>query len=109
MIGQKIKERRLALGLTQEELAKRLGYKDKSAINKIELNKNDINQNKLVRFAKALECDPNDLLETPSHNEHAKKEVMIYAERLMKLSPDALDNVLQYIEFIEKRGENHDN
>ena len=108
MIGQKIKQRRIELGLTQEELARRLGYKDKSAINKIELNKNDINQDKLVRFAKALECDPNDLLEKPSHQVYATKAVMEYAERLMKLSPDALDNVLQYIEFMEKRGENHD-
>ena len=31
MIGEKIKERRTALNLTQEELAQKLGYKSKSA------------------------------------------------------------------------------
>ena len=42
MIGDKIKAQRLAMGLTQEELAARMGYKSKSTINKIELNINDI-------------------------------------------------------------------
>ena len=39
MIGDKIKAQRLAMGLTQEELAARMGYKSKSTINKIELNR----------------------------------------------------------------------
>lgn len=42
MIGDKIKERRESLELTQEELAKRIGYKSKSTINKIEMGINDI-------------------------------------------------------------------
>lgn len=41
MIGQNIKRMRLLRGWSQEELAHRMGYKDKSAINKIEKNKND--------------------------------------------------------------------
>lgn len=53
-IGTRIKEKRLELGLTQEELAKRLGYKSKSTINKIEMDINDIPQSKVVAFAEAL-------------------------------------------------------
>lgn len=53
-IGIRIKTRREELGLSQEELAKRLGYKSRSSINKIELGKNDITQHKVVAFAKAL-------------------------------------------------------
>ena len=34
-IGQRIKERREELDITQDELAKRLGYKSRSSINKI--------------------------------------------------------------------------
>ena len=36
IVGKNIKKRRIALGLTQEDLAKKLGYKSKSTINKIE-------------------------------------------------------------------------
>lgn len=53
-IGERIKSRREELGLTQQQLADRLGYKSKSAINKIELGVNDIAQKRIVDFAKAL-------------------------------------------------------
>ena len=53
-IGTRIMERRHQLGLTQEELAFRMGYKTKSAINKIELGINDVSQSKVVKFAEAL-------------------------------------------------------
>ena len=52
---KRIKKRRIELGLSQEELAKRLGYKSRSSINKIELGENDIPQSKIAKFAKALE------------------------------------------------------
>lgn len=35
-IGQRIKVRREELNMSQEELAKRIGYKSRSSINKIE-------------------------------------------------------------------------
>ena len=54
-IGTRIMERRQQLGLTQEELAFRMGYKTKSAINKIELGINDVSQSKVVKFAEALQ------------------------------------------------------
>lgn len=54
-IGQKIKQRRLSLEMTQEELAFKMGYKSKSTINKIELGINDIPQSKIVQFAKVLQ------------------------------------------------------
>ena len=57
-IGARIKERRLELRLTQEELAERMGYKTKSAINKIELGINDVSQSKVKRFAEALHTTP---------------------------------------------------
>ena len=53
-IGIRIMERRQQLGLTQEDLAFRMGYKTKSAINKIELGINDVSQSKVVKFADAL-------------------------------------------------------
>ena len=43
-IGKRIKARREELGMTQEELAARLGYKSKTTIAKIENGTNDIVQ-----------------------------------------------------------------
>ena len=54
-IGERIMERRQQLGLTQEELAFRMGYKTKSAINKIELGINDVSQSKVIKFADVLQ------------------------------------------------------
>lgn len=54
-IGRRIRDRRKALGITQEELAQKLGYKNKSTIAKIENGTNDIVQSKVVEFAKALD------------------------------------------------------
>lgn len=54
-IGEIIKNRRIELGLTQEQLADRLGYKSKSTINKIELGINDVSQKKIVKLAEALD------------------------------------------------------
>ncbi|MGL6198689.1 MAG: helix-turn-helix domain-containing protein [Lachnospiraceae bacterium] len=54
IIGRKIKERREALGLTQDELAKMMGYRSRSSINKIEIGKTDINQTKISQFAEKL-------------------------------------------------------
>ena len=53
-IGTRIMERRHQLGWTQEDLAFRMGYKTKSAINKIELGINDVSQSKVVKFAEVL-------------------------------------------------------
>ena len=41
-IGKRIRSKREELGITQEELAKMLGYKNKSTIAKIENGTNDI-------------------------------------------------------------------
>ena len=61
-IGENIQQMRKALGWTQEDLAKRMGYKSKSTINKIELGINDIPQNKIVKFADVLGTTPAHLM-----------------------------------------------
>lgn len=53
-IGKRIKSRREALGLTQQELANLMGYKSKSTINKIEMGKNDVSQSGVTKFANVL-------------------------------------------------------
>ena len=55
ILSERIRQRREELGLSQEELARRMGYRSKSSINKIEKAVNDIPNIKLEEFARALE------------------------------------------------------
>ena len=57
-----IRARRMALHMTQQELAARLGYKSTSTIAKIEAGVNDITQAKIIAFANALATTPGALL-----------------------------------------------
>lgn len=47
---------------TQEELASRMGYTDRSMISKIEAGKVDIGQSKILEFAKVFNVDAGDLM-----------------------------------------------
>lgn len=57
-----IKKRRLELGMTQSDLAEKLGYSDKSMIAKIENGKVDLAQSRILAFADALKISPSDLM-----------------------------------------------
>lgn len=57
-IGDKIKQRRLQLNLSQEELAKKVGYKSRSSINKIEIDGRGLPQSKIKALAEALKTTP---------------------------------------------------
>ena len=59
---ERIKVRRKELGLSQSELAALLGYKDRSAIAKIESGTNDLTQSKIDEFAIKLETTPQYLM-----------------------------------------------
>ncbi len=62
-ISNKVRKRRLSLGLSQEDLAKKLGYKSKTTINKIESGVNDIPRKKIKDFAVALKTTPEYFLD----------------------------------------------
>ena len=61
-LGKRIANARIEKGLTQDELAKRLGYKSRSSINKIELGCQDVPMSKVKAFAWALDVTPEYLM-----------------------------------------------
>ena len=61
-LHETIRARRMALHMTQQELAARLGYKSTSTIAKIEAGVNDIPQAKIAAFSSALATTPGALL-----------------------------------------------
>lgn len=61
-IGERIKARREELNMTQDELAKKIGYKSRSSINKIELDLYNLKQSKIKTIADALETTPSYIM-----------------------------------------------
>lgn len=62
-IGNNIRRARELKGLTQDELAKRMGYKSRSTIARIENGDNDVSQSKLKKFADILDVSIDFLLD----------------------------------------------
>lgn len=77
-IGEQIAKRRKELGLSQDDLARKMGYTSRSTINKIESGVNDVPQRNIVKFAKALdttvqylmgmECNEEELAKIKEYN-----------------------------------------
>ena len=75
-IGERIKLRREQLGLTQDELAKKCGYKSRSSINKIELSR-ALPLQKIEVMANVLETTPSELMGwTEEIDYHTEKDVV---------------------------------
>jgi len=54
-LSDNIKKRRWELNMTQDELAKKIGYKGRASINKIENGESDVPTSKIESFAEALD------------------------------------------------------
>lgn len=80
-IGDRIKSRREELRMSQEELAKKVGYKSRSSVNKIETDGRGLPQNKIVLFAKALQTTPAYLMgwiDMAEENKPTKEELHLF-------------------------------
>jgi transcriptional regulator with XRE-family HTH domain len=62
LFGNRVRERRLALGLTQQELADRAGL-HRSYIGQIELGRRNVTLKSAAKIAKALQTDIASLLD----------------------------------------------
>lgn len=62
-IGEKIRQRREELGMSQSELARKVGYKSRSSINKLEKDdKNGVSREQIYKIAQALKVTPSYLM-----------------------------------------------
>lgn len=94
-----IKSRRTELGLTQSELAKKLGYADKSMIAKIEKGDVDLTQSKIVAFADALRLSPSELMGW----EEEHKTPTTFAAHLEGegYTPEQIDRIEAFARFVK--------
>ena len=104
-IGENIRRMRKKRGLSQTQLAIKLGYKSKSSIAKIETGNGDVPRNKLPQFAEALNCSISYLtgwneLKTFDDEHREKTPYDILCDKISSLSPSDLENVSDYIDFV---------
>lgn len=68
LFGEQLRAARLAIGISQEELAHRAGY-DRTYISSCERGKRNISLEAIVRLAKALNLPPGQLLNGLDENQ----------------------------------------
>lgn len=70
IFGQNLQRLRTAKGMSQDELAKALGYTNRSSINKIEVGKSDMPRMKIEQAAHVLGVSPLELFKnSPLEND----------------------------------------
>jgi transcriptional regulator with XRE-family HTH domain len=84
--------------MSQQELASKVGYQDKSAISKVERGDRDINQKMIMRYASALGVSPTFLLFGKDADDEDIMENKKIPEEL-QLSEDELE-LLQLIRLM---------
>lgn len=99
-IYDRIKNLRNNFGWSQEELAKKVGYAEKTSIAKIEAGKVDLPQSKIIAFAKALNTTTTYLLDGNVDSQPLTIAARLHTE---DLTPDELDDVADYIQFIKSK------
>lgn len=85
-IGNRIRNRREELGLSQDELGKRLGYKSRSSINKIELDQRNLTQSKIKAIADALETTPSYIMGWDEPDQKFDEEKLKFFDNLFPIT-----------------------
>ena len=113
-IGDRIRNRRLDLGWSQRELAKRMGYSNNSTIVKIEQGKVEVYQSKIVQFSEVLgvsvaylmgweeEQKKNDIQADIILKMRSDETFMSVVEQLYKLDKDKLESINQMLNTLFK-------
>lgn len=88
-LGERIRRRREELGLTQSELAARLGYKSKVSISNAENDRDDMTTTRISKYANALETSEaylmgwldSEYLEEQHQSELYRTKMIAYSQR----------------------------
>lgn len=110
-IGERVKQLRCALGMTQEELAKSIGYSSRSAINKMESGERRLNQITISKLAVALHTTPSYLMGW--EDEEKNPPIELNEREILKKMIDSADyellvqlrNYLKYLLWLEDHQE----
>ena len=104
-VGDRIKQRRETLGLSQMQLAIKMGYNNRSAISRAETSGDDIGANRVKKFAEALNCTPAYLMGWKDVDFVVEDEDLEFVVEAYRHSDDAtkemVKRILAYKEVVE--------
>lgn len=99
-----IKQLREEKGLSQDELAKLTGYTSRSSIAKIEKGEVDLQQSKILAFAKALGTTPGKLMGlTEFDNINSNTSTLAAHFDGEEYTEDELNEIRQFAEFVKNK------
>lgn len=104
LMGMRIKELRIKKEMSQTTLAEMVGYKDKTAIAKIEAGKVDLPQSKISAFANALNTTISYLFGNDNEDTFSEEPTTIAAHfDGDEFTEDELDEIRQFAEFVKNK------
>lgn len=103
-IYERIKALRIAQGMSQFDLAQKVGYKGRSAISKVENGERDISQSMIEKYAAALGVSPSFLLygEQNINEKPADSRSVEFAKLFSQLTPDHQEAIVAAIKALLK-------
>ena len=118
-LAERIRDARLNRGMSQAELAEKVGYTSRASINKIEKGLVDVPRSKLLAISKALGVSPAWLLGIPEELEPLPPIVepvdigpllqSIYDKNRMlfdaadNATPEEISKAVEYLEFLKSQ------
>ena len=116
-IGKRIALRRKELGLSQQELAERMGLKSKSTVCKVENGDDNLTLPIIMRYANALETTPEELAglnkaktivdiyknfpDSIQNDPNQAESIMRILNTYLQLSPDLRSSLLKTLEDLQ--------
>lgn len=101
-IGDRVKQLREQKGMTQQELATRLGYRSKSSVAHIE-NGRDIPRSMVVSLADILDTTPAYLMGWEGQKNNVPDNIRdVVKSKIDELSDQQLDRLLGYLEALSE-------
>lgn len=100
-LGERIKQKREEKGMSQLDLAKKVGYGTRSAISMIEADKRDIPLAKVREIAKALEVSPDWLMGWSDYTVDLKADLNLTFEMIKDFDTEQLEHIRKYAEYLK--------
>ena len=96
--GRNLRRIRIEKKLSQDELAKRIGYKGRSAINKIETGVNDMPRKTVLRCAEVLGVSPMEFFQEEEEAKELRKQAFNFD--FDKLSDENMIRLIAYYQAL---------
>lgn len=99
-VGERIRQKRIELNMSQDELGKKVGYKSRSSIQKIESARN-LPLPKVEKMAIALECSPSYLMGWEDNE--SERQAQEFIDLYSNADPDVQQSVVNLLRAAQRK------